>query len=261
MTRPVVTAILSLHVLSARRNRPLTRQSDASGETAGTSGKMHAPIRGWLFLFLLFTVIGFWTYWAMRTSGDDAGVQALLAELRAAAATPWAPFATVPLFVAGSFLVAPIYGMIAVCALAFDPLTATIAALASTMIATAVTHWMGVHFGEVFSHHIPQSVRTRIESVAASADTWSIAGLQCLPVAPFTILNMLVGAAGVPLRIFLAGSFVTMVPTVVLITLSVDRARAILAGESAFDPWIVAAIAAAGAALIALRAWQKTGRS
>jgi hypothetical protein len=48
-----------------------------------------------------------------------------------------------------------------------------------------------------------------------------------------------------------------MTPGIVLICLSVDRARAALAGEPIFDPWIVAAIAAAGVALIALRAWRQ----
>jgi uncharacterized membrane protein YdjX (TVP38/TMEM64 family) len=71
---------------------------------------------------------------------------------------------------------------------------------------------------------------------------------------------MLVGAAGVSLHVFLAGTFITMVPTVVLICLSVDRARAILQGESIFDPWTVGAIAAAGTVLIVLRVWQKRGK-
>jgi uncharacterized membrane protein YdjX (TVP38/TMEM64 family) len=230
------------------------------GEDAPKTRKMHAPIRGWLFLGLTFAVIGFWIYFALYGQEEGMNIQALLADVQAVGTHPLAPFATVPLFVAGSFLVAPIYGMIAVCALVFGPWTATASALVSTMVASAVTHWMGVHFGQVFSHHIPDSVTTRINRVAGSADAWSIAGLQCLPIAPFTILNMLVGAAGVRMRTFLAGTFITMVPTVVLITLSVDRARAILAGESAFDPWIVAAITAAGIALIVLRAWQKRGR-
>lgn len=221
---------------------------------------MHAPIRGWIFLGLIVAVIGFWVYWALNGAEDGLDVSTLLADIREFARHPLAPLTTVPLFIVGSFLVAPIYGMIAACALVFGPWTATLSALVATMVAAAVTHWMGVHFGRVFSHHIPDGVIGRIDRVARSADAWSIAGLQCLPIAPFTILNMLVGAAGVPMRVFLAGTFITMVPTVILITLSVDRARAILAGEAAFDPWIVAAIAAAGAALIVLRAWQKRGR-
>lgn len=222
--------------------------------------KMHAPKRGYAFLVVAVLVISFWVYWAMNA--EDAGLdfETLFETAKRFAAHPLAPLATIPAFIAGSFLVAPIYGMIAVAGLVFGPWTATVSALVATMVASAVTHWMGVHFGRIFSHHIPDTVTDRINSVAAHADTWAIAGLQCLPIAPFTILNMLVGVAGVPFRVFMAGTFITMVPTVVLITLSVDRARAILAGEGAFDPWIVLTLCAAGAALIVLRVWQKRGK-
>ena len=221
---------------------------------------MHAPIRGYSFLALIVAIISFWVYWAINA--EDAGLdfETLFQAAKDFAAHPLAPLATIPLFIIGSFLVAPIYGMIAVCALVFGPWTATVAALVATMVASALTHWMGVHFGRIFSHHIPDAVTDRINGIAAHADTWAIAGLQCLPLAPFTIVNMLVGVSGVPLRIFMAGTFITMVPTVGLITLSVDRARAILAGEGAFDPWIVLALAAAGASLIVLRVWQKRGK-
>jgi hypothetical protein len=47
----------------------------------------------------------------------------------------------------------------------------------------------------------------------------------------------------------------------VLICLSVDRARAALQGDAVFEPWILAAIAVAGAAIIALRAWRKKSRA
>jgi uncharacterized membrane protein YdjX (TVP38/TMEM64 family) len=90
---------------------------------------------------------------------------------------------------------------------------------------------------------------------------WSLAGLRLIPVAPFSIVNLVAGASGVGLRDFLAGTLIGMGPGIVIICLSVDRARAALQGESVFEPWIVATIAAAGAAVIGLRAWQRKSRS
>ena len=51
-----------------------------------------------------------------------------------------------------------------------------------------------------------------------------------------------------------------MTPGIILISLSIDRARAVLAGEPVFDPWIAAGIAGAGIALMGLRFWQKSRR-
>jgi uncharacterized membrane protein YdjX (TVP38/TMEM64 family) len=80
--------------------------------------------------------------------------------------------------------------------------------------------------------------------------------LRLVPIAPFTAVNLIVGASGIALGPFLAGTLIAMTPGIVLISLSVDRARAALAGESVFDPWIVAGIAVAGAMIVALRVRQ-----
>ncbi len=75
------------------------------------------------------------------------------------------------------------------------------------------------------------------------------------------MVNLVAGAAGVRLRDFLAGSVIGMGPGIVLICLSVDRARAALSGEPVFDPWIVVAIAVAAVALILLRVWRGKSRN
>jgi uncharacterized membrane protein YdjX (TVP38/TMEM64 family) len=78
-----------------------------------------------------------------------------------------------------------------------------------------------------------------------------------IPIAPFTIVNLVAGASGVRLGDFLLGTLIGMAPGIVFICLSVDRARAAISGDPVFDPWIVALIAAAGAGLILLRTWRK----
>ncbi len=67
----------------------------------------------------------------------------------------------------------------------------------------------------------------------------------------------MIGASGIRLRDFMLGTLIAMTPGIVLICLSIDRARAALAGEPVFDPWIVAGIAGAGIATIGLRVWKK----
>jgi uncharacterized membrane protein YdjX (TVP38/TMEM64 family) len=129
------------------------------------------------------------------------------------------------------------------------------------LASTAVNHWIGAHFGSAMSTHIPGGVMRRIERIAEASDVWSLAALRLVPVAPFTVVNLVAGAAGVRLRDFLAGSVIGMGPGIVLICLSLDRARAALSGEPVFDPWIVVAIAAAGIALIVLRIWRHKSRN
>lgn len=233
--------------------QPIARKTGDDQDASAT----RAPIAGWLFLAGAGLVIAFWVYWAVHGSGEDFSFKVLLGKLRDIADHPLAPLAVLPAFIAGSLVIAPVTGMIALCALLFDPWIASIAALAGTLAATAVNHWLGSRFHSALMHRVPDSITDKISSIASSSDVWTLAGLRLIPIAPFTFVNLVVGASGIKLREFILGTVIAMTPGIVLICLSVDRARAALAGEPVFDPWIIAGIAGAGVAMIGLRVWKK----
>jgi phospholipase D1/2 len=243
--------------------QPVARIADleapivVAGNGEPKSAALHVPVSGWLFLVGAGLVIAFWGYWAIHASGTDFSPSMLLADLREVAGHPLAPLAALPAFVIGSLVIAPVTGMIALCALLFDPWIACAAALGGTLSATIVNHWLGSHFHSALMRRVPGWITDKISAVASSADTWTLAALRLIPIAPFTIVNLVVGASGISLRHFLAGTLIAMTPGIVLICLSVDRARAALAGEPVFDPWVVASIAGAGIAMILLRHWRK----
>ena len=233
--------------------KPIVRTSSGDQDSSG----LHAPPAGWLFLGGVGLVIAFWVYWGIQGSGEDFEPMELLGMLRGIADHPLAPVAVLPAFVVGSLVIAPVTGMIALCALLFDPWTASAAALAGTLAATMVNHWLGSRFHSTLMRRVPDSVTEKISSIASSSDVWTLAGLRLIPIAPFTFVNLVVGASGIELRQFVLGTLISMTPGILLISLSVDRARAALAGEPVFDPWIVAGIAGAGIATIGLRVWKK----
>lgn len=240
--------------------KPLLRSGEDADNRATESAEsaestMHTPASGWIFAGLVAAILGLWIYLGAQ-AGDEFEPGALLRRLRGAAAHPLGPWLAVPAFVAGSLVVTPVTVMIALCGLLFEPWIAVLTATTGMLASTAVNHWIGARFGSTMSARVPGGVTRRISRIAAASDMWSLAALRLIPIAPFTVINVVAGASGVRLRDFLAGSVVGMGPGIVLICLSVDRARAALSGEPVFDPWIVVAIAAAGVALILLRVWR-----
>lgn len=209
--------------------------------------------------FLIALVIGVagWAVWAVTQGEQVLEPRALLAALREHASHPLAPLFVIPLFVAGSILIAPVTGMVALCALLFSPWMASLSALGGALAATLVNYEIGRHLGKTVEQHAPRKLLKRMRALGRSADAWSLAGLRLIPVAPFSIINLLAGTSHVPLRSFLAGTVLGMGPGIVLICFSVDRARAALSGEPLFEPWVVAVIVAAGVALVGLSAWHK----
>ena len=232
--------------------KPIVR---ASGDDQGSSAASF-PVAGWLFVAGAGLAVAFWVYWAVQSSGEEFSLKGMLQTLRGIVDHPLAPLAVLPAFIAGSLVIAPVIGMIALCALLFDPWIASVSALAGTLAATAVNHWLGSRFHSALMRRMPDSITDKISSLASSSDIWTLAGLRLIPIAPFTVINLVVGASGIKLRDFILGTLIAMTPGIVLICLSVDRARAALAGEPVFEPWIVAGIAAAGVATIGLRVWK-----
>jgi phosphatidylserine/phosphatidylglycerophosphate/cardiolipin synthase-like enzyme/uncharacterized membrane protein YdjX (TVP38/TMEM64 family) len=258
----VETTLLEPIAKIADLEKPVIR-SDGGGGATDASGSgdedssMHTPASGWIAFGLIALVAAFWGYWAVSGAQDGFNPRALLDRLRELAAHPLAPFAALPAFVLGSLVIAPVVGMIAVCALLFPPWIAAATALTGTLLATVSNHWVGGHFGQFILNRVPDAIENKIRGLAEASDVWSLASLRLIPIAPFTVVNVVVGASGVRLRDFLLGTLIAMGPGIVLICLSVDRARAALSGEPVFDPWIIAAIAAAAVAFLALRIWQK----
>jgi phosphatidylserine/phosphatidylglycerophosphate/cardiolipin synthase-like enzyme/uncharacterized membrane protein YdjX (TVP38/TMEM64 family) len=236
-------------------------EDEASGSKAGAARRylelLTHPSVGWGFLALLIVLVGALAIWQARTAGDGFDPMALLRTLRGTAAHPLAPLAVIPAFVAGSLVVAPVTGMIALCALLFGPWVASASAIAGTLTATVVNHAIGRRLGNAVEGRVPRAVTVRMKALGRSSDPWSLAGLRLIPIAPFTVINLLAGASRVKLRDFLLGTLIGMGPGTVLICFSVDRARAALAGEPVFEPWVLAVIAAAGIALIGLRVLQQ----
>ena len=255
-------AVLRPMAQIADLEKPLLRKTASADdeETDSDEETMHTPASGWIFIAGVAAVLGLWIYLGVQGAGESFEPRALLDNLRKAASHPLAPLAAVPAFVAGSLVVTPVTAMIALCGLLFDPWVAVLTATAGMLASTAVNHWIGAHFGNAISTPVPARVTRRINNVAAASDAWSLAALRLIPIAPFTVINLVAGASGVNLRDFLVGSVIGMGPGIVLICLSVDRARAALQGEAVFDPWIVVAIAAAGVAIIGLRIWQQKTR-
>ena len=234
-------------------------QVGVSGD-GGILNVLTSKTAGRIFLAALLLGLAGWAVWAATQGEHVLEPRQLLAILREHANHPLAPLVVIPVFIVGSILIAPVTGMIALCALLFSPWTASLASIAGALAATLVNYEIGRHLGKAVEQRAPRTLIKRMRSLGRSADAWSLAGLRLIPVAPFSVVNLLAGTSHVSLRAFLLGTVLGMGPGIVLICFSVDRARAALSGEPLFEPWVVAIIIAAGLTLVALSAWQKRRR-
>ena len=225
-------------------NEALTTDADLRGRR----------LRRVTWLLLGVSVVGV-VIWLFR-NGTSLTTGELLEQLQLYAAHPLAPIAATAIFTLAAILATPLSWLVALSALTLEPVVATTVSLLGTIGSTVVTHQIGWRFAEPLSARLPDAMLARIKKLAAGADTIAMLGLRMVPVAPFAIVNAAVGVAGVPLKPLLYGTILAVTPGIVLLSFSIDRARAALRGEPLFDPWVAALIVLGGIGLMALRYWR-----
>jgi phospholipase D1/2 len=85
--------------------------------------------------------------------------------------------------------------------------------------------------------------------------------LRLLPVAPFSVVNLVAGASEMRIRDFLLGSLIGMLPGLALMTVFGDRLGAWLRRPDAANLMILGGVTLAAVALaVALRFWSRRRR-
>lgn len=91
---------------------------------------------------------------------------------------------------------------------------------------------------------LPAFLKTRLEKLnrrLAKRGILAVALLRLVPTAPFPVINFAAGTAGIRFSDYLVGTGLGMLPGIVLVVLSADLIRKLLAGP---DPLVVAGLAA-----------------
>jgi phosphatidylserine/phosphatidylglycerophosphate/cardiolipin synthase-like enzyme/uncharacterized membrane protein YdjX (TVP38/TMEM64 family) len=195
--------------------------------TEGESRKRAGP-RGKTVLLVLVAAAGVLAFaWLAPGSWTrpDRWV-AIAATLRS---TPGAALLVISAHVVAGVVFVPLTAVIVATALAFDPLTSFTLAFSGSMASAAVSYWIGRAAGSRLLARFPTPARWRVMRMLSRPGVLSIAAVRMLPVAPFTLVNLAGGAAGIPPRAFLLGSALGLLPGIAAATaLGAHVARAVV---------------------------------
>jgi len=164
-------------------------------------------------------------------------------------------------YVVGSVLLVPVNVLIAATGAAFGPFLGFGYALAGSLLAAAAVFGFGRALGR---DPVRRFAGRRVNAVSRRLDRhglWTMAVLRLLPIAPFSLVNLVAGASEMRGRDFLLGSLVGMTPGIALLTLFGDRLGAWLRQPDWTNLAILFGITFAAIALaVALRQWSKPRR-
>ena len=139
---------------------------------------------------------------------------------------PWAPLGVALAFIGGGLVAFPLLVLIAATALVFGPMLGPLYALVGALLSAALTFAIGRKLGR-------ETVRTlagkRVNDLSrrlARRGLIAVAFVRLLPVAPFSVVNVVAGASHIRWSDFLLGTLIGLLPGIATMTFFVDRAVA-----------------------------------
>lgn len=165
--------------------------------------------------------------------------------------TPGAPLLALGIFVAGGLVALPLTVLVVVCDLVFGLWHGFLYSLLGAMVSAMVTYALGHFLGRNTVRRFAGKKLNELNRRLARRGLITMIIVRIIPVAPFTIINMVAGAARIRFRDFVIGSAIGLLPGIVGISLFTDRLAATIQ-----KPDLPAfAILAAVAAVIILGGW------
>jgi phospholipase D1/2 len=145
---------------------------------------------------------------------------------------PWAPVAVLLAFVGAGLIAFPLLVLIAVTAMVFGPWLGPLYTLIGATTSAALTFGIGRRLGRETVRKLAGKRVNDLSRRLAKRGMIAIAFVRMLPIAPFSIVNVVAGASHIRWSDFLLGTVIGLLPGIVTMTFFVDRAIAALRSPS-----------------------------
>lgn len=202
--------------------------------------------RGALLLGLLLGLAAAWRWTPLAEWIDPRRLASELGPLRDSA---WAPPLVLAAYLTAALTFFPVTLLIVQTGAVFGPLLGILYSLAGLLFAAAVTFGAGRMLGRRTVRRMAGSRLNKISRRLARGGILGVVLVRVLPVAPFTIVNLVGGASHLRFRAFAGGTAIGMLPGLLALNVLSDRLMHALRAPS---PASISALGAvAGAVVVA----------
>jgi uncharacterized membrane protein YdjX (TVP38/TMEM64 family) len=120
-------------------------------------------------------------------------------------------------------MIVPVTALIAVTVLAFGPILGFFYALIGMTASALLSFWMGHLLGRQSIRRLAGSRLSHLSRRLAQKGVLAVILIRIIPVAPFTIVNLVAGASHIRFRDFALGTVLGEVPGLLVLALFVDQ--------------------------------------
>lgn len=177
-------------------------------------------------------------------------VPGALADLLDGLRAPYGPLLMVGLYVAGGLVSFPVLVLIAATAMLYGPLLGFATALTGVLASATLLFWLGRRLGRAgLERYAGPAIRRVNRRLGEGRGVVALAVVRTVPLAPFSIVNLVAGASRMGFRDYLAGTVAGMLPALLAFSLLGDQLLRTLSRPSLGGVALLLALAAAAALL------------
>ncbi|NJN48443.1 MAG: hypothetical protein HC808_20490, partial [Candidatus Competibacteraceae bacterium] len=170
--------------------------------------------------------------------------------------SPLAPLVALTAFLLASVTAFPITVLLVVAALVFGPVHGFVYGLLGCASGAALTYGIGYRLGRNTVRKLSDSRLNKLSRQLAKRGILAVMVVRNIPVAPFTVTNMVAGATHVKFRDYMIGTVLGMGPGILGLTVFADSvARAVRNPAPSTLAWVAAIVIVFGLGTFAIRHW------
>lgn len=198
--------------------------------------------RIWLAAGILLILLGAAAAWQWTPLADQIDIRKIARWAASLRNNPARPAIILAAYLIGSLLSVPITALIVITALVFGPTWGIVYSFAGCLLGAGATYALGYFLGRDLLRQIIGPKWSRVEQKIARTSIIAVAALRLIPVAPFTIVNVISGAFQVPVRDYLIGSLLGLAPGIVIINLFAHQLERAIRNPGAGSYMLLAAL-------------------
>ena len=150
--------------------------------------------------------------WSYTSLNDYANAGRLSTLLSAYSQSFWGPLLTVAAFVVGGLIVFPVLVLIAATAAALGPWLGFATAMTGVLLSALLLFAIGRFLGRERLQRLLGRRAARIQERVVGKGILAVVVIRMIPIAPFSLVNVAAGASTLPLRDFMVGTLLGMMP-------------------------------------------------
>jgi uncharacterized membrane protein YdjX (TVP38/TMEM64 family)/phosphatidylserine/phosphatidylglycerophosphate/cardiolipin synthase-like enzyme len=167
------------------------------------------------FGLIIIALMLIWRLTPLATLANPEGIQEWLAGI---AEMPGAPLIVLAAFIIGGLLVFPVLLLIAATAATFGPWLGFALAGTGAIASAIVTYGVGAAIGRQAMENVLGPRLNRVRRAIVQRGVLAVAAIRLVPIAPFTVVNLVAGASKIRFVDYLVGTVIGMAPGLILMS-------------------------------------------